>query len=67
MTTGMDPEGILLSEINQTKTNTVQHHYVWNLKKKKKKSNSQKERAEKSLQVIEGRGNRERLVKEYKL
>ena len=47
MTTGMDPEGILLSEINQTKTNTVQHHYVWNLKKEKKKSNSQKERAEK--------------------
>ena len=36
----MDPEGIMLSEVRQGKTNTVcSHLYMWNLKQMKKKQN----------------------------
>ena len=33
-TAQIDLEGIMLSEISQTKTNTIYFHFMWNLKNK---------------------------------
>ena len=54
----MDLEVIMLSEINQRKTNII-----WNLKM----SNSEKQRVEWLLPGVGGEGNGEILVKGYKL
>ena len=43
MTTKMDLEGIMLSEISQTKEDILYGRtYMWNLKKKEKKSHTHK-------------------------
>ena len=62
----MELEGIMLSEIVIQKKTNILHGitYAWNLKKK---SNSWKQRTEKWLPGARSGGNRERLVKGYKL
>ena len=58
----MDLQGIMLSERSQTKTNTTCYHLYVNSEKKVKHQN----RIGKWLLGEEGRGNREKLIKEYK-
>ena len=62
-TTWMDPEGIMLSEISQRKTNTVWYHLYVNLKK----PYLQKQRDNGGYQGLRGRQNGEMLVKGHKL
>ena len=64
-TTWIGPEGILLSEISQTKTNTVRSHLHVDSKKTKAKQTSKQKLIEKEIRpvVSRGRGMAEQGIK----
>lgn len=73
LTTWMKLKYVMVSKISQKEKRQILHNitYMWNLKKKKKKKEKSRTHGSRvcsgGCQGLGNGGNRERLIKEYKL